>query len=81
MSLSTMAQLKTGVQRSKKPWMELVQAPELIWWKNTHNEPDIHMGPYQLWDVPDIEGNLDETPVAPGADILAAVMIWVPQAD
>ena len=37
--------------------------------------------PYQLWDVPDIEGNLDETPVAPDAHIFAAVMIWVPQAD
>lgn len=36
---------------------------------------------YQLWDVPDIERNLDETPVAPNADIFAAIMIWIPQAD
>lgn len=39
------------------------------------------LGPYQLWDVPDVEGNLDETPVAPDANVLAAVMIRVPQAD
>lgn len=52
-------------------------------WTHTsnQNEPDIHMGPYQLWDVPDIEGNLDETPVAPDADVLTAIMIRVPQAD
>lgn len=39
------------------------------------------MGPYQLRDVPDIEGNLDEAPVAPDADVLAAVVIRVSQAD
>ena len=39
------------------------------------------MGPYQLWDVPDIEGNLDEAPVAPGTDVLAAIVVGVPQAD
>ncbi len=48
---------------------------------SNHNEHDFHVGPYQLWDVPDIEGNLDETPVALDADVLAAVMIRVPQAD
>lgn len=39
------------------------------------------MGSYQLRDVPDVEGNLDEAPVAPGADVLAAVVVGVPQAD
>lgn len=46
-----------------------------------HSEADIHSGTYQLWDVPDVEGNLDETPVAPGAHVLAAVMVGVPQTD
>lgn len=41
---------------------------------------DIYETSYQLWDVPDTEGDLDEPPVAPDADILAAVMIRVPQA-
>lgn len=45
------------------------------------SEPDIHTAPYQLWDVPDIEGNLDESPVASDADVLAAIVIRVPQAD
>lgn len=48
--------------------------------KETHTRA-VAMAPYQLWDVPDIKGNLDETPVAPDADVLAAVVIGVPQAD
>lgn len=42
---------------------------------------DRHTGPYQLWDVPDIKGDLDETPVAPDANVLTAIMIRIPQAD
>lgn len=41
----------------------------------------IHMTPYQLRDIPDIKGNLNESPVASDADVLTAVMIWVSQAD
>lgn len=37
--------------------------------------------PYQVWDVPDIERNLDESPVTPGADVLAAIVVGVPQTD
>lgn len=36
---------------------------------------------HQLRDVPDAEGDLDEPPVAPDADVLAAVVVRIPQAD
>lgn len=36
---------------------------------------------YQLRDVPDVQGNLDESPVAPDADVLTAVMVRITQAD
>lgn len=37
--------------------------------------------PYQLCDVLDTQGHLDEAPVAPGTGVLTAVEVGAPQGD
>lgn len=36
---------------------------------------------HQLWDVPDTERDLDETPVTPDTDVVTAVVVRIAQTD
>lgn len=72
------AELRVGP--SLKEWHKKIQILNQLYL--SLDQPDAHSrDTYQLWDVPDVEGDLDEAPVASDADVLAAVVVGIPQTD